>query len=1246
MRLPHLPLALLCAVCVAATTPPAVDDALAAAPSGTANSTQHGDDASRTVAAAYVRDSEGSTGAVNASGSVGDVAGLEVLPSSPTSLAVTASSSSSVAVESGTVPAEDVPPSPGVNVSASTAPPPPPYSPTSSSSSPEEAPPATAAPAPSPESSLPSSHAEDTPVVDLPPAPELLSFNEWREKYVVLPDPSVARRAKKAAQRARQDVVGVPVAGAGAATYDGDGADLGSLFAKTDEGQAAEGAGQVVERAEAAFTAVTERVEQRAERASPDAPSTETSSLIQPLPNAGTGEPSDPLLHLKDRSNYAAFECAAMVHRSSRQSKGASSILVEKKDRYMLTPCAAKPKFVDVELCDEIQIDTLVLANFEFFSSTFKHFKASCSVDYPGKAEDWHDLGTFRARNVRGIQVFRPTRKPAFCRYLRLDFLSHFGSEYYCPVSLLRVYGYTQLDAWRESERKAKAIEEALAVAELIEEEAEEQERQLEDMLRVEVESLERLEPATVAQNSTTAAKDPKTGSMATGSEVAQAPLRPSPSSPATALPAIVTPSSSHASDTVTAAYTSALSRAEPSASSASHSSSTSSPLPTSTSVTAPLSIPSVISAPSSATSPGGDASVTPDSSPVRQAAPSRDSAASEASAPSSSSTPPSPISDPPARSVPPASSSPSASEPSSETTVSPTPSPSAHASPSSSPSSSLAPPTPSSASSPATSPHRATPAETPVIATRHIPRNDSHPHPLPRTPVLAPPVHQQPQPGESIYGTIMKRLTSLEHNQTLSMHFIEAQSSMLREAFGRIEKRLGEVEGSRSRQEQNIRQALLDLEKQRVELERERLELATQVGLLTQEVRLEKRLSVAQLIALVLVVIFVGFTRSIPTSPFLHLVGGHTQRQSRSTKQPERRKEEVRIVESEVVREKAELSGTDTPRRAHRHSTSVSLSHRQHNPSKRYPSLSKPGPRRHYGVGVGAAPSSSSAKPVSISRSPRPWTPPARHSSAPPEDPFPTSAAQEAKEAARRRIFPPGSARKSPLPLSSRAYEFPVRATTKRAGLAVDTSSELAGAGASAAPEEGRLLAIPVPHLAGQNGVPNSSTADEADTEPSDAPSAGETEAHLGHYPDEDDFAMPSPLLSRYDADADGEDPEEHGGYHTYSSSDEASFSASFLEPPRAASAVPRGASRSPRPPRPQVKPRPATSMGIPFPSSAAQDKGKGKETSSGKSDPNGTIRVSNGVVSVPEPSSTLPSPPPEPIATLEEHQERESEA
>jgi hypothetical protein len=128
-------------------------------------------------------------------------------------------------------------------------------------------------------------------------------------------------------------------------------------------------------------------------------------SPIQPLPNVGTGDASDPLLLLKDRSNYAATKCAAMVHRSSKESKGAASILVEQKDRYMLTPCSAESKFVEIGLCDEIQIDTIVLANFELFSSMFKHFEMTCSVHYPGKPETWHHLGHFRARNVRGIQV-------------------------------------------------------------------------------------------------------------------------------------------------------------------------------------------------------------------------------------------------------------------------------------------------------------------------------------------------------------------------------------------------------------------------------------------------------------------------------------------------------------------------------------------------------------------------------------------------------------------------------------------------------------------------------------------------------------------------------------------------------------------------------------------------------------------------------------------------------------------------
>lgn len=71
----------------------------------------------------------------------------------------------------------------------------------------------------------------------------------------------------------------------------------------------------------------------------------------------------------------------------------------------MLTPCASKEQFVIVELCDEIQIDTIVLANLEFFSSMFKVIRVTGGTAYPESAGTWQELGTFRASNVRGMQV-------------------------------------------------------------------------------------------------------------------------------------------------------------------------------------------------------------------------------------------------------------------------------------------------------------------------------------------------------------------------------------------------------------------------------------------------------------------------------------------------------------------------------------------------------------------------------------------------------------------------------------------------------------------------------------------------------------------------------------------------------------------------------------------------------------------------------------------------------------------------
>jgi hypothetical protein len=72
----------------------------------------------------------------------------------------------------------------------------------------------------------------------------------------------------------------------------------------------------------------------------------------------------------------------------------------------MLSPCGAKPQFVVVELCEDIRIDTVQLANFEFFSGVFKEFTVSVAKTYAAAdAEGWTVVGTYVGKNVRGVQV-------------------------------------------------------------------------------------------------------------------------------------------------------------------------------------------------------------------------------------------------------------------------------------------------------------------------------------------------------------------------------------------------------------------------------------------------------------------------------------------------------------------------------------------------------------------------------------------------------------------------------------------------------------------------------------------------------------------------------------------------------------------------------------------------------------------------------------------------------------------------
>lgn len=154
----------------------------------------------------------------------------------------------------------------------------------------------------------------------------------------------------------------------------------------------------------------------------------------------------------KERFNYASFDCAAAVLKSNPEAKGSSSILDENRDRYMLNKCSANNKYVIIEMCEDILVDTIVLANFEFFSSTFKEFRVSVTERYPTNDRGWKTLGTFIGSNTREIQVFAIENPLIWARYVKIEFLSHYGTEFYCPLTLLRIHGTTMMEEYKNQE--------------------------------------------------------------------------------------------------------------------------------------------------------------------------------------------------------------------------------------------------------------------------------------------------------------------------------------------------------------------------------------------------------------------------------------------------------------------------------------------------------------------------------------------------------------------------------------------------------------------------------------------------------------------------------------------------------------------------------------------------------------------------------------------------------------------------
>lgn len=156
----------------------------------------------------------------------------------------------------------------------------------------------------------------------------------------------------------------------------------------------------------------------------------------------------------KDKFNFASVDCAATIVKTNAKAKGASAILKENKDSYLLNECSVPNKYVIIELCQDILVDLVVIGNFEFFSSMFKDIRVSVSDRFPSQA--WKELGQFTAENIRDVQSFKIQNPLIWARYLKLEILSHYGNEYYCPISIVRVHGKTMMDEFKEDEEKLK----------------------------------------------------------------------------------------------------------------------------------------------------------------------------------------------------------------------------------------------------------------------------------------------------------------------------------------------------------------------------------------------------------------------------------------------------------------------------------------------------------------------------------------------------------------------------------------------------------------------------------------------------------------------------------------------------------------------------------------------------------------------------------------------------------------------
>ena len=147
---------------------------------------------------------------------------------------------------------------------------------------------------------------------------------------------------------------------------------------------------------------------------------------------------------LRMKKNFASTDCGAKVIAANVESDGSGNIITASKDEYMLNKCTNKGWFV-VELCESIKAHKIEMASFQLFSSVFKNIRISLGSVFPGNDKVWSLFGEFEAEELRELQTFE-NANGVFGKYVKVEILSHHGTETICPISLFKIYGISEIE--------------------------------------------------------------------------------------------------------------------------------------------------------------------------------------------------------------------------------------------------------------------------------------------------------------------------------------------------------------------------------------------------------------------------------------------------------------------------------------------------------------------------------------------------------------------------------------------------------------------------------------------------------------------------------------------------------------------------------------------------------------------------------------------------------------------------------